>query len=66
MARATVHNSMQKKDDKVGNEDANKEERQSKKGEQEKEMEIDSKKNNNKKNVQILAFAHARKTKEPA
>ena len=57
---------MQKKDDKVGNEDANKEERQSKKGEQEKEMEIDSKKNNNKKNVQILAFAHARKTKEPA
>ena len=35
---------MQKKDDKVGNEDANKEERQSKKGEQEKEMEIDSKK----------------------
>ena len=57
---------MQKKDDKVGNEDANKEERQSKKGEQEKEMEIDSKKNNNKKNVQILAFAHARKAKEPA
>ena len=57
---------MQKKDDKVGNEDTNKEERQSKKGEQEKEMEIDSKKNNNKKNVQILAFAHARKTKEPA
>ena len=57
---------MQKKDDKVGNEDANKEERQSKKGEQEKEMEIDSKKKNNKKNVQILAFAHARKTKEPA
>ena len=57
---------MQKKDDKVGNEDANKEERQSKKGEQEKEMEIDSKKKNDKKNVQILAFAHARKTKEPA
>ena len=56
---------MQKKDDKVGNEDANKEERQSKKGEQEKEMEIDSKKKN-KKNVQILAFAHAWKTKEPA
>ena len=57
---------MQKKDDKVGNEAANKEERQSKKGEQEKEMEIDSKKKNDKKNVQILAFAHARKTKEPA
>ena len=35
---------MQKKDDKVGNEAANKEERQSKKGEQEKEMEIGSKK----------------------
>ena len=40
---------MQKKDDKVGNEDANKEERQSKKGEQEKEMEIDSKKKRQKK-----------------
>ena len=40
---------MQKKDDKVGNEDANKEERQSKKGEQEKEMEIDSKKKTTKK-----------------
>ena len=40
---------MQKKDDKVGNEDANKEERQSKKGEQEKEMEIDSKKKKTKK-----------------
>ena len=41
---------MQKKDDKVGNEAANKEERQSKKGEQEKEMEIGSKKKNNNKN----------------
>ena len=40
---------MQKKDDKVGNEAANKEERQSKKGEQEKEMEIDSKKKKQKK-----------------
>ena len=50
---------MQKKDDKVGNEAAHKEETQRKKGEQEK-------KKTTKKQVQILAFAHAWKTKKAA
>ena len=44
---------MQKKDDKVGNKTANKQERQRKKREQERKIEIDS-----QKKVQILAFAH--------
>ena len=46
---------MQKKDDKVGNETANKE---GKKRERERKIEIDS-----PKKVQILAFAHVWKTK---
>ena len=41
------HNSMQKKDDKVGNKTANKEERQRKKREQETKIEKDLTKNNN-------------------
>ena len=45
---------MKKKDDKVGNKIANKEERQRKKRVQERKMEADS-----QKKVQILAFAHA-------
>ena len=57
---------MQKKDYKVGNEAANKEETQRKKGEQEKKMEIDSRKKTTKKQVQILAFAHAWKKKKAA
>ena len=44
---------MQNKDDKVGNKTANKQERQRKKREQERKIEIDS-----QKKVQILAFAH--------
>ena len=47
------HNSLQKKDDKVGNRAANKEKRQRKKTEQGRKIEIDSQK---KKQVQILAF----------
>ena len=50
---------MQKKDDKVGNKTANKQERQRKKREQERKMEIYS-----LKKVQILALAHAWKTKK--
>ena len=50
---------MQNKDDKVGNKTANKQERQRKKREQERKIEIDS-----QKKVQILAFAHAWKTKK--
>ena len=46
---------MQNKDDKVGNKTANKQERQRKKREQERKIEIDS-----QKKVQILAFAHTR------
>ena len=46
---------MQKKDDKVGNKTANKQERQSKKRERERKLETDSQ-------VQILASAHAWKT----
>ena len=45
---------MQNKDDKVGNKTANKQERQRKKREQERKIEMDS-----QKRVQILAFAHA-------
>ena len=41
------HNSMQKKDDKVGNKTANKEERQRKKRERERKIEKDLTKNNN-------------------
>ena len=52
-------NSMQNKDDKVGNKTDNKQERQRKKREQERKIEIDS-----PKKVQILAFAHAWKTKK--
>ena len=50
---------MQNKDDKVGNKTANKQERQRKKREQERKIEIDL-----QKRVQILAFAHAWKTKK--
>ena len=50
---------MQNKDDKVGNKTANKQERQRKKREQERKIEIDS-----QKRVQILAFVHAWKTKK--
>ena len=50
---------MQNKDDKVGNKTANKQERQRKKREQERKIEIDL-----QKKVQILAFAHAWKTKK--
>ena len=50
---------MQSKDDKVGNKTANKQERQRKKREQERKIEIDL-----QKNVHILAFAHAWKTKK--
>ena len=50
---------MQNKDDKVGNKTANKQERQREKREQERKIEIDS-----QKKVQILAFAHAWKTKK--
>ena len=50
---------MQNKDDKVGNITANKQERQRKKREQERKIEMDS-----QKRVQILAFAHAWKTKK--
>ena len=50
---------MQNKDDKVGNKTANKQERQRKKREQERKIEIDS-----QKKVQIRAFVHAWKTKK--
>ena len=50
---------MQNKDDKVGNKTTNKQERQRKKREQERKIEIDS-----QKKVQILAFVHAWKTKK--
>ena len=50
---------MQNKDDKVGNKTANKQERQRKKREQERKIEIDS-----QKKVQILAFVRAWKTKK--
>ena len=50
---------MQNKDDKVGNKTANKQERQKKKREQERKIEIDS-----QKKVQILAFVRAWKTKK--
>ena len=50
---------MQNKDDKVGNKTANKQERQRKKREQERKIEIDS-----QKKVEILGFAHAWKTKK--
>ena len=53
------HNFMQNKDDKVGYKTANKQERQRKKREQERKIEIDS-----QKEVEILAFAHAWKTKK--
>ena len=55
---------MQKKDNKIGNKTAYKEERQIK-GErlQEKKIEIDFKKKQKKKQVQSLACAHAQKTK---
>ena len=43
---------MQKKNDKVGNKTANKQERQGKKREQERKIQIDS-----QKKIQILAFA---------
>ena len=49
---------MQKKDDKVGNKTANKQERQRKKREQERKIKIDS-----QKKVPILAFAHEWQTK---
>ena len=39
-----MYNSMQNKDDKVGNKTANKQERQRKKREQERKIEIDSQK----------------------
>ena len=45
---------MQNKDDKVGNKTVNKQERQRKKREQERKIEIDS-----QKKVHILAFEHA-------
>ena len=45
---------MQNKDHKVGNKTADKQERQRKKREQERKIQIDS-----QKKVQILAFAHA-------
>ena len=48
------HNSMQRKDDKVSNKTAYKQERQRKKRERETKIEIDS-----QKKVQILASAHA-------
>ena len=54
---------MQKKDDKVGNITANKEGKEGKKRERERKIEIDSRKIKIKK-VQILAFAHAWKTKK--
>ena len=50
---------MQSKDDKVGNKTANKQERQRKKREQERKIEIDL-----QKKVHILAFVHAWKTKK--
>ena len=50
---------MQNKDHKVGNKTANKQERQRKKREQDRKIEIDS-----QKKVQILAFAHVWKTKK--
>ena len=53
------HNSTQNKDDMVGNKTANRQERQKKKREQETKIEIDL-----QKRVQILAFAHAWKTKK--
>ena len=55
---------MQKKDEKVGNEAANKEERQRKKGEQDKKMEIDSKKKNNKKRSPNFGFCACVKNKK--
>ena len=50
---------MQNKDHKVGNKTADKQERQRKKREQDRKIEIDS-----QKKVQILAFAHVWKTKK--
>ena len=50
---------MKKKDDKVGNKIAIKEERQRKKRERERKMEIDSQKKVKQNEVQILAFVHA-------
>ena len=50
---------MQNKDDKVGNKTTNKQERQRKKREQERKIQIDS-----QKKVQILAFVRAWKTKK--
>jgi len=50
---------MQKKDDKVGNETANNEERRGKKEERERQIKIDSQ----QKKVQILACAHGWKQK---
>ena len=50
---------MQNLDHKVGNKTADKQERQRKKREQDRKIEIDS-----QQKVQILAFAHAWKTKK--
>ena len=50
---------MQNKDHKVGNKTADKQERQRKKREQDRKIEIDL-----QKKVQILAFAHVWKTKK--
>ena len=50
---------MQNKDDKVGNKTTNKQERQRKKREQERKIQIDQ-----QKKVQILAFVRAWKTKK--
>ena len=50
---------MQNEDDKVGNKTTNKQERQRKKREQERKIQIDS-----QKKVQILAFVRAWKTKK--
>ena len=50
---------MQNKDDKVANKTTNKQERQRKKREQERKIQIDS-----QKKVQILAFVRAWKTKK--
>ena len=53
------HNSMQNKDNKVGNKTATKQERQREKRQQERKIEIHS-----QRKFQILAFAHAWKTKK--
>ena len=50
---------MKKKDDKVVNKIANKEERQRKKRVRESKMEADSQKKAKQNEVQMLAFAHA-------